>query len=67
MKIRLGKVQQDFYHAMLEHKKWHNNGHGCGWLWDTPSHTKRLADSLVKKGLLAVDANGVYTVRQIGG
>lgn len=34
----------------LDRGPWHER---CGWLWDTPSGTRKILDSLVKRGLVA--------------
>lgn len=44
---KLGKVQQEVLASLKRHGSWH---HHCGWLWDTPSNTQRLMDSLVRAG-----------------
>lgn len=40
--------------------------YGCGWLWDTPSGTKRVLASLVPRGLVMV-CGGRKRVYGIGG
>lgn len=49
---RLGKNESAVYGKLIEHKYWHA---GCGWYWDTGSGTRRLLDSLVRKGFARVD------------
>lgn len=51
---KLGKVQQDVLASLKRHGSW---SRGCGWLWDTPSNTQRVMDSLVHAGYAAVTAD----------
>ena len=44
----LGEIQEKVLRLLNFHKHWYP---GCGWLWGTYSKTKRILDSLVKKGL----------------
>jgi hypothetical protein len=44
---KLGKVQQNVYESLKRHGSW---SLGCGWVWDTPSNTMRVMDSLVRAG-----------------
>jgi len=44
---KLGSVQQGVYDMLKRQGRWHPN---AGWLWDTPSNTRRLMDSLVRAG-----------------
>lgn len=44
----LGKNQRDMLASMQRHVCWFE---GCGWLWDTPSGTRRILDGLVRRGL----------------
>lgn len=58
---KLGKVQRDVYNSLKSHGQWHPR---CGWLWDTPSNTRRLMDSLVRAGYArVVDDNGQRVYR----
>lgn len=43
----LGLIQQEVYAALKRHGSW---APGCGWLWDTYSGTRRVLDSLVRRG-----------------
>ncbi len=43
-----GEVQQSVLKS-LDRGPWHEH---CGWLWDTPSGTRRILNSLVKRGLV---------------
>ena len=54
---RFGKVQKLVLAALKQHKKWCGNFR-CGWIWDTPSGTRKILDSLVKRGLVKI---GIYT------
>ncbi len=51
MRRKLGKVQQDVLASLKEHGSWHLH---CGWVWDTPSNTLRVMDSLVRAGYATV-------------
>lgn len=44
---KLRRVQQDVFASLRRHGSW---SLGCGWLWDTPSNTMRIMDSLVRAG-----------------
>lgn len=44
---KLGSVQQDVLTSLRSHGSW---SLGCGWVWDTPSNTMRIMDSLVRAG-----------------
>ena len=54
----LGETQKAVLRALEEHGSWRPGGR-CGWLWDTDSGTRRLMDSLVKRGFVVV-RNGTY-------
>ena len=56
---KIGHVQKAVLQALKTHGKWFS-GFGSGWLWDTPSGTRKILDSLVKKGLVRI---GTYTLR----
>lgn len=57
---RLGNVQKDVLASVKEH-----GGYPGGWMWDTPSHTVRVLDSLVKRGLVDLKA-GNYKLNEAG-
>jgi hypothetical protein len=57
----LGSAQKDILLALREHGMWHNRGSGCGWVWDNRSNTKKVLDSLVRRGLVELDEKGTYT------
>jgi DNA-binding MarR family transcriptional regulator len=50
----LGATQQSVLRALKEHGGW---GPLCGWIWDTQGGTKRVLDSLVKRGLVVTSIN----------
>lgn len=52
---RLGSVETDVLEAIREHGKWHPYSR---WSWDGPGKTKRIMDSLVRKGYVTVIAGG---------
>jgi hypothetical protein len=43
---KLGGIQFACLTALLEHRVWP----GGGWVWDNYSHTKRVLDSLARRG-----------------
>ena len=47
--MRLRRLQRAVLEAMREHLSYHD---GCGWMWDNPSNTKRVCESLVRIGLV---------------
>ncbi len=50
MTRKLGENQRSMLWSLREHRgEWFN---GCGWLWDTPSGTAALLDSLLRRGLV---------------
>jgi DNA-binding MarR family transcriptional regulator len=49
MKARLGSSQRGFLEAICRRGSWSAGG---GWMWSTLAVTQRLADGLVKRGLL---------------
>lgn len=53
----LGEIQEGVLRAFVGHnrpasERTYPDG---GWLWDTPSRTTRVCNSLVKRGLLTFD------------
>jgi hypothetical protein len=64
---KLGKVQADVLAALWEHGYW-SPDYRCGWLWTTPSETKRIMDSLVNAGYAVVNEEEIaHRERTIGG
>lgn len=53
----LGETQKSVL-SSLDRGPWHE---WCGWIWDTPSGTRRILNSLVKRGLVVreVRPNGL--------
>lgn len=47
--MKLGRVQEAVLRSLTVHGGWHD---GCGWVWDTPSGTIRVLETLVKRGLV---------------
>ena len=45
----LGEVQTHVLQCLKEHGSWSVM---AGWVWNTQSNTKRILDSLVKRGLV---------------
>jgi DNA-binding PadR family transcriptional regulator len=70
----LGTDQIGFLRAMLKGGAQRNAertwSQGCGWTWGTPSQTQRVADSLVRRGLLQTTSRGnrsdVYSLTDAG-
>jgi hypothetical protein len=55
--LKLGDRQKSCLQALRHHGHWHTT---CGWKWDTKSNTRRILDTLVKRGLATIDEQGVY-------
>ncbi len=55
----LGVNQRGVLSSLREHGSWNYNALN-GWLWDTPSNTKKILDTLVKRDLVH-EEQGVYT------
>ncbi len=53
---RLGATQAKVFDALVEHESWSED---CGWIWGTPSSTRRIMDSLVRAGVVKVEESGV--------
>lgn len=49
---RLGQIQKDWLVLMNEDHKGRSWFDGCGFLWDTPSHTEAICVSLARRGLM---------------
>lgn len=49
----LGETQQDVLRSLYKHARneWYL---GCGWLWDTPSNTTKIMNSLERRGLVKI-------------
>lgn len=56
----LGSTQEAVLESLVQHGSWRSQGI-CTWVWDTKSGTKKVLDTLVKRGLVVVDKKGVYT------
>jgi hypothetical protein len=55
---KLGCLQQEMLRSLKEHGSWYR---GCGWLWDTPSHTEKILESLMKRQLVKrIERFGYY-------
>lgn len=55
----LGKTQESILHSLRTHKVWHEK---CGWVWNNDSGTRKLLDSLVKRGLATHKKQGRLNV-----
>jgi hypothetical protein len=53
----LGKIQSKVLASLIRHKGWQER---CGWIYNTPSGTKKQLDSLVKRGFVRCE-DGFYT------
>ncbi len=68
---QLGNIQRDVLGSLVRHKGyWYAN---CGWYWDTHSGTKRIMESLLKRGLVEKFTDAprseqypMYTITQVG-
>lgn len=49
---KLGRVQREVLESLKHHGSWHPR---CGWLWNNPSGTLRLMNSLVRAGYAVVE------------
>lgn len=58
----LGQKQRSVLLSLIEYKRWSER---CGWVWDTPSNTKKIMDSLVARGLVHCE-DGRYTPTEEG-
>lgn len=45
---KLGSTQKELLRCLAEYGGWESN---CGWTWTTPTRTKCIMDSLVKRGV----------------
>lgn len=59
MKQKLGRVQVEVLKSLRRFGKWTPRGIG-GWVWDTPSRTLRIMESLERRGLVHRDDQGVF-------
>ena len=62
----LGKTQLYMMESLKESGSWSTGD--CGWLWDTPSGTIRILESLVKRDLVEKQEtdrfNTTYTLKK---
>ena len=58
----LGHVQKDVLEMLRRNGVW-SDSWLCRWMWDTPSGTKKIMDSLVKRGLVEEKLE-VYTIKE---
>ena len=56
----LGKVQKQVLKSLQEHGRWLDHRGLAGWVWDTYTNTKRIMDSLVKRGLASREGDTYY-------
>lgn len=64
----LGDKQKGILASLVYHKSWHRSFR-CGWVWDTPSGTIKLLESLIKRGLVKkenIEGHDVYTPTEEG-
>lgn len=63
---KLGSVQRDVLSALRTHGSW-SPDLTSGWLWDTPSNTRRIMDSLVRAGYVTVTEEKIErSMRHVG-
>lgn len=53
----LGDRQRAVLSELARHGRWEPGG---GWIWNTYSETRRILDSLVRRGLVAVDERSTH-------
>lgn len=51
--MRLGQNQAAVLRALRQHGIWYGGGFGCGWNWTNESGTRKILDSLVRRGLVS--------------
>ena len=64
----LGDKQRGLLKSLAAHKRWFHS-YKCGWVWDTPSGTAKILESLVARGLVKKheeDKHTVYTLTEEG-
>lgn len=54
---KLGEVQKSVLRSLRDHGCWSPR---CGWVWDNTSGTKKILESLRRRGFVEVLANGTY-------
>lgn len=64
MSTKLGTTQRDFLSAVNFHVGIYRPG--SGWVWNNTSTSVRLAETLVKRGLLKVDPTGAFRITEAG-
>jgi len=47
----IGKVQIEVLKSLIEFNGWNDSGRS-GWVWNTTSGTKKIMESLVRRGLV---------------
>lgn len=63
----LGSNQIGVLRSLRDHGAWFYVGtRRCGWVWSNEGGTRRLLDGLVKRGLVQVDREKVYTLTLAG-
>lgn len=66
MRRKLGTVQRDVLAALKQHGSWSPDVYR--WLWDTPSNTRRVMDSLVRAGYVTVAEEQIArSMHHVGG
>lgn len=51
--MKVGKIQLALLKVLSDRERgWIDRPYGCGWVWSTPAFTRRVLESLVKKGLV---------------
>ena len=61
--MTLGKTQVHVLRTLKNHESW---SRWSGWVWDTQSGTRRVLESLVKRGLVDHRESGEYVVSTAG-
>ena len=50
--VKLGHVQKSVLESLINRKRWYP---GCGWVWDNNYGTRKILNSLVKRGYAKID------------
>ena len=56
---KLGRLQVALIKCLLEHGSWRDSDREW-WYWDTRTGTRRVLDSLVKRGIVRREPAGLY-------
>lgn len=57
--MKLGRKQVGLIRSLLEHTSWRDSDREW-WFWDTRAGTRRVLDSLVKRGIVRREPANLY-------